>query len=129
MSYMCLKIDKYNQHPRYKAKLVVKGFSQIKGIDFHEIFTPIFKMTSIKIVLGLTTYLNLKIEQMDVKTTFLYGNLEEEICIGQPEVFIKENKEYVSKLKKNLNGLKQALSQWYKKYDAFMREQTYKQCT
>ena len=65
--------------PRYKARLVVKSFSQKKDIDFEEIFSPVVKMSSIRVVLGLATSMNLKIEQLDVKTTFLHGDLEEEI--------------------------------------------------
>jgi ATP-binding cassette subfamily B (MDR/TAP) protein 1 len=69
-------------HPRYKARLVVKGFSQSKGIDFDKIFSPVVKMTSIRIILGVVTSLNLEVEQMDVKTAFLHEELEEEIWVS-----------------------------------------------
>ncbi|KAJ8767749.1 hypothetical protein K2173_020689 [Erythroxylum novogranatense] len=65
----------HNNHPRFKARLVVKGFNQKKGIDFDEIFSPVMKMTSIRTVLGLAASLNLEVEQMDVKTAFLHGDL------------------------------------------------------
>ena len=65
--------------PKYKARLVVKGFGQRKGIDFDEIFSPVVKISSIRTVLGLAASLNLEIEKMDVKTAFLHGDLEEEI--------------------------------------------------
>ena len=74
-----VKQDEHTSQPRYKARLVVKGFSQRKGIDFDEIFSPVVKMSSIRVVLGLVASQDLEIEQMDVKTTFLYGDLEEEI--------------------------------------------------
>ena len=74
-----VKVEEHNLKPRYKAKLVVKGFSQRKGIDFDEIFSPVVKMSSIRTVLGLAASLNLEIEQMDVKTAFLHGDLEEKI--------------------------------------------------
>ena len=64
---------------RYKARLVVKGFAQKKGIDFDEIFSPIVKMTSIRTVLSLVAIDDLHLEQLDVKTAFLYGDLKEEI--------------------------------------------------
>ena len=64
---------------RYKARLVVKGFAQKKGIDFDEIFSPIVKMTSIRTILSLVAAEDLNLEQLDVKTTFLHGDLEEEI--------------------------------------------------
>ena len=57
----------------------MKGFGQKKGIDYDEIFSPVVKLSSIKIILGLATKQDLKIEQLDVKTAFLYGDLEEEI--------------------------------------------------
>ena len=63
----------------YKAKLVVKGFNQRKGIDYDEIFSPVVRMTSIRVILSLAASLNLEIEHMDVKTSFLHGDLEEEI--------------------------------------------------
>jgi hypothetical protein len=64
---------------RYKARLVVKGFAQKKGIDFDEIFSPIVKMTSMRTILRLVAVEDLHLEQLDVKTTFLHGDLEEEI--------------------------------------------------
>ena len=63
----------------FKAKLVVKGFAQKQGIDFDEIFSPIVKMTYIRIVLSIVAAEDLHLEQLDVKTTFLHGDLEEEI--------------------------------------------------
>jgi hypothetical protein len=63
----------------YKTRLVVKGFAQKKGIDFDEIFSPFFKMTSIRTILSLLVVEDLHLEQLDVKTTFLHGDLEEEI--------------------------------------------------
>jgi len=64
---------------RYKSRLVVKGFAQKKGIDFDEIFSLLMKMTSIRTILSLVAAEDLHLEQLDVKTTFLHGDLEEEI--------------------------------------------------
>uniref|UniRef100_A0A2N9EH16 Integrase catalytic domain-containing protein n=1 Tax=Fagus sylvatica TaxID=28930 RepID=A0A2N9EH16_FAGSY len=106
---------------KYEARLVVKGFNQKQGIDFDEIFSPVVKISSIRVILGLTTSLDLEFEQMDVKTTFLHGDLEEEIYMIQPEGFEAKGKEHkVCRLKKSLYGLKQAPRQWYKKFDSFM---------
>ena len=74
-----VKVEEHNLKPRYKARLFVKGLGQRKGIDFDEIFSPVVKMSSIRTVLGLAASLNLEIEQMDVKTAFLHGDLEEKI--------------------------------------------------
>lgn len=71
--------------PRYKAKLVVKGLRQKKGIDFDEIFSQVKKMYSIGVVLALVASLDLEVEQMDVKMTFPYGDLEETMYMEQPE--------------------------------------------
>jgi len=83
-----LKQEQHTSAPRYKARLVVKGFGQRKGIDFDEIFSPVVKMSSIRMVLALAASLDLEVEQMDVKTVFLHGDLEEEIYMEQPEGFI-----------------------------------------
>ena len=88
-----VKVEKHNLKPRYKARLIVKGFGQREGIDFDKIFSPVVKMSSIRTVLGLAASLNLEIEQMDVKTAFLHGDLEEEIYMEQPEGFKVEGKE------------------------------------
>ena len=85
----------------------MKGFAQKEGIDFTEIFSPVVKMSSIRVILGLVTTLDLECEQLDVKIVFLHGELEEEIYMKQPEGFIEKGKEdLVCKLKKSFYGLK-----------------------
>ena len=74
-----VKQDEHTSQPLYKSRLVVKGYSQKKGIDFDEIFSPIVKMTSIRMVLDLVASLDLEVEHMDVKITFLYGDLDKKI--------------------------------------------------
>ena len=69
--------------PKYKARLVAKGFSQKAGIDFHDIFSPVVKLVSIIILLALVASYDLELEQLDVKTTFLHGDLDEEIFMEQ----------------------------------------------
>ena len=108
---------------RYKARLVVKGFAQKKGIDFDEIFSPVVKMTSIRTILSLVVVEDLHLEQLDVKTTFLHGDLEEEIYMQQPQGYeVKGKENLVCRLKKSLYDLKQAPRQWYLKFDRFMIE-------
>ena len=121
-----LKTEENSSQLRYKARLVVKGFRQKKGIDFEEIFSPVVKMPSIRVVLGLAASLDLEIEQLDVKTAFLHGDLEEEIYMEQPEGFeVKGKEHFVCRLKKSLYGLKQAPRQWYLKFDSFMEDHGY----
>ena len=92
---------------RFKARLVAKGYSQRYGIDYDEVFSPVVRHTSIKVVLALVALQDLELEQLDVKTTFLHGNLEEEIFMEQPEGFKKPGTEnLVCRLKKSLYGLK-----------------------
>ena len=92
---------------------MVKGFQKKKGVDLDELFSPIVKMTSIRTVLSIAASMDLKVEQLDVKTVFLHGDLEEEIYMHQPEGFMEKGKEnLVCRLKKSLYGLKQTPEQW-----------------
>ncbi|KAJ4744606.1 Gag-Pol polyprotein [Rhynchospora pubera] len=109
---------------RHKARLVVKGYGQKHGVDFNEIFSPVVKHSSIRVVLSLVANLDLELVQLDIKTAFLHGDLDEEIYMSQPEGFVDEsNPNLVCRLKKGLYGLKQASRQWYKKFDTFMQEE------
>jgi hypothetical protein len=93
----------------YKARLVVKGFAQKKGIDFDEIFSPIVKMTSIRTILSLVVVEDLHLEQLYVKTIFLHGYLEEDIYMQQPQGYdVKGKGNLVCRLKERFYGLKQA---------------------
>ncbi|CAM8949434.1 unnamed protein product [Rhodiola kirilowii] len=122
-----LKRDENQQLTKFKARLVVKGFDQKAGVDFNEIFSPVVKMTSIRVILGMAASMDLEVEQLDVKTAFLHGDLDEELYMEQPEGFEIEGKEHmVCRLRKSLYGLKQAPRQWYNKFDSFMVSHGYK---
>ena len=106
---------------KYKSRLVEKGYSQVEGIDFSEIFSLVAKLTSIRFLLSIAPAFDLEVEQMDVKIVFLHGDLEEEIYMKQPEGFIVKGKnELVCKLKKSLYGLKQSPRMWYQKFDTYI---------
>ena len=109
------------EHGKFKARLVARGFTQREGIDYNDVFSPIVKHRSIRILLAMVAKFDLKLEQMDVKTTFLYGELEEVIHVRQPEGYEANGKEdHVCKLNKSLYGLKQSPKQWNKIFDDFM---------
>ena len=97
---------------KFKARLVAKGFTQKQNIDYFDTFAPVTRISSIRVLIALASIYKLVIHQMDVKTAFLNGDLEEEIYMVQPEGYVvpgQENK--VCKLLKSLYGLKQAPKQ------------------
>ena len=110
----------------YKARLVAKGYAQREGIDYNEIFSPVVKHSSIHILLALVAQYELDLDQLDVKTASLHGDLDEEIYMSQPTGFKTAGKEnIVCKLKKSPYELKQSPKQWYKRFDNFIREKRY----
>ncbi|GKA21706.1 retrovirus-related pol polyprotein from transposon TNT 1-94 [Tanacetum coccineum] len=96
------------QKPRYKARLVARRFTRRAGIDYNEVFSPVVRHTSIRVILSLTTCEDYELEQLDVKTAFLHGNLEETIYMRQPPSFKEGTVNKVCLLKKSLYGLKQS---------------------
>eukprot|EP00253_Pinus_taeda_P005687 PITA_05687 len=116
------KVDKH------KAPLVAKGFSQVEGIDYTKTFSFVAKMNSICLVLSLASSFKWEVHQMDVKSTFLHGDLHEEIYMEQPIGFIQTDSSLVCRLKKSLYGLKQAPRAWYAKMDIFLLEIGFSRC-
>ncbi|GJU39486.1 retrovirus-related pol polyprotein from transposon TNT 1-94 [Tanacetum coccineum] len=108
------------QKPRYKVRLVARGFTQRAGIDYNEVFSPVFRHTSIRVILSLTAYEDYELEQLDVKTVLLHGNLEEIIYMRQLLGFEEGMGNKVCLLKKYLYGLKQSPRKWYKRFDEYM---------
>ncbi|CAH9103829.1 unnamed protein product [Cuscuta epithymum] len=109
--------------PKFKARLVAKGFRQKEGIDYQDIFAPVIKFKTLRLMLAITTVFDWELEQMDVKTAFLHGDLKETIFMSQPPGFInKEFPEHVCLLKKSIYGLKQSPRQWNLKFDSCMSE-------
>ena len=111
------KRDSKGDVERCKARLVFKGFNQKEGIDYFETFSPVSRKDSFRIIMALVAHYDLELHQMDVKTAFLNGDLEEEIYMCQPEGFIIEGQEHmVCKLRKSIYGLRQASRDWYLKF-------------
>ena len=93
----------------YKSRLVAKGFRQVQGVDYDETFSPVAMLKSVRIILAIAAYFDYEIWQMDVKTTFLNGNLTEDVYMMQPEDFVDlNNAGKICKLHKSIYELKQA---------------------
>ena len=91
---------------KYKAHLVAKGYRQKEGLDFFDTYSPVTRITSIRMLIATTAIHNFEIHQMDVKITFLNGDLDEEIYMEQPKGFVvKEQEKKVCRLIKSLYGL------------------------
>jgi hypothetical protein len=103
------KLNEKGKIVRNKERLVCKVYAQVEGQDFEETFAPVERLEAIKMFLSYACYKNFKVYQMDIKLTFLNGDIDEDVYVEQPEGFsLTDNHDYVCKLKKALYGLKQA---------------------
>eukprot|EP00250_Pteridium_aquilinum_P019822 c24589_g1_i1 orf=892-4791(+) len=111
---------------RFKARLVARGFSQVPGLDYHETFSPVLRMASIRILFALVAALDLELHHLDVQTAFLHGDLPDDIYMEQPPHYIsKENPTFVCKLHRSLYGLKQSPRLWFQRFNNFMLSHGY----
>ncbi|GKE00757.1 retrovirus-related pol polyprotein from transposon TNT 1-94 [Tanacetum coccineum] len=116
-----VKTDEFGGVLKNKARLVAQGFRKEEGIDFEESFAPVARLEAIRIFVTNATNKNMTIFQMDVKTTFLNGELKEEVYVSQQEGFVdQDNPSHMYKLKKALYGLKQAPRAWYDMLSSFL---------
>lgn len=120
-----LKINTDGSIDRYKARLVVRGFTQEYGIDYQETFSPVVKFSSIRVILSLAASKQMKLKHFDVKTAFLNGDLEENVYMSQP-IGYDDGSGLVCKLSKSLYGLKQASRCWNKKFTSFITSFSFK---
>jgi hypothetical protein len=112
---------------RNKSRLVAQGYSQKEGIDYEETFAPVSRLEAIRILLAFSVAKEFKLHQMDVKSAFLNGVLEEEVFVRQPPGLESEKYPHrVYKLRKALYGLKQAPIAWYSRLRGFLFERGFK---
>ncbi|GKC65230.1 putative ribonuclease H-like domain-containing protein [Tanacetum coccineum] len=113
-----------------KARLVAQGFRQEEGIDYDEVFTPVARIEAIRLFLAFVSFMGFLVYQMDVKSAFLYGTIEEEVYVHQPLGFVDPaypNKVY--KVIKALYGLHQAPRAWYETFSTFLLENGFRRGT
>jgi hypothetical protein len=121
------KLNEQGQIVRNKARLVCKGYAQIEGQDFDETFALVARMEVIRMFLAYACHKRFKVYQMDVKSAFLNGNLEEEVYMEKPEGFsLTDKPDHVCKLKKALYGLRKAPRAWYGSLDKYLNNKGFK---
>jgi hypothetical protein len=123
-----LKRDEVGAIIKHKARLVARGFLQREGIDFDDAFAPVARMESVRLLLALAAQEGWRVHHMDVKSTFLNGDLKEEVYVHQPPGFAIPSKEgKVLRLRKALYGLRQAPRAWNAKLDSTLRRMGFEQ--
>ena len=111
------KRDSKGKVEKFKARLVAKGFTQRERVDYEATFSPVSSKDSFRVIMALVAHFDMELHQMDVKTAFLNGDLNEEVYMIQPEGFVaNDSGKLVCRLKKSIYGLKQASRQWYLKF-------------
>ncbi|KAL8107153.1 hypothetical protein AgCh_023815 [Apium graveolens] len=124
-----LKRDPEGNVVKYKARLVAKGYVQRKEVDYDEVFAPVARLDTVRLLLALSAKEECKVHHLDIKLVFLNGELLEEVYVTQPEGFVKKGQEQmVYRLVKALYGLRQAPRAWNAKLDKCLRELGFEKC-
>lgn len=123
------KLNEKGEVDKYKARLVAKGYSQQYGIDYAEVFAPVARLDTVRVILSLAARNGWTVYQLDVKSAFLHGELNEEVFIAQPPGYEQKGHEHkVYKLKKALYGLKQAPRAWYSRIESYFMKEGFEKC-
>uniref|UniRef100_A0A2N9FP23 Integrase catalytic domain-containing protein n=1 Tax=Fagus sylvatica TaxID=28930 RepID=A0A2N9FP23_FAGSY len=124
------KLNENGEVDKCKARLVAKGYAQQYGIDYTEVFAPVARWDTIRMVIALAARNSWSVFQLDVKSAFLHGELNEAVFVEQPQGYEKKGEEYkVYKLKKALYGLKQAPRAWYSRIEAYFVKEGFERCS
>ena len=123
------KLNENGEIDKCKARIVAKGYAQQYGIDYTEVYAPVARLDTIRLVIALAAQEGWSIFQLDVKSAFLHGELSEEVYVQQPQGYEKKGEEHkVYKLNKALYGLKQAPRAWYSKIEAYFAKEGFEKC-
>lgn len=123
------KLNEDGDVEKFKARLVAKGYAQRHGVDYTEVFAPVARLDTIRVILAVAAQFSWEVFQLDVKSAFLHGELKEEVFVQQPEGFIRKGEEdKVYRLKKALYGLKQASRAWYSRIEAYFVREDFERC-
>ncbi|CAA7032829.1 unnamed protein product [Microthlaspi erraticum] len=114
------KFNELGEVDKFKARLVVKGYAQEYGVDYTEVFAAVARMDTVRMILAVAAHKGWTVYQLDVKSAFLHGKLEEDVYVEQPQGYeVSDKKEMVYKLHKALYGLKQAPRAWFSRIEAY----------
>lgn len=123
------KLNEHGEVDKYKARLFAKGYTQQHGVDYTEVFAPVARMDTIRLVLALVAQKGWPLFQLDVKSAFLHGELKEEVYVEQPPGYVVKGAEKkVYRLRRALYGLKQAPRAWYSRIEAYFLKEGFEKC-
>lgn len=123
------KLNENGEINKFKARLVAKGYHQKQGVYFHEVFAPVARWDTIRVILAIAAEKGWNVFQLDVKSAFLHEDLMEEVFVEQPQGFeVSNGSNKVYKLKKALYGLKQAPRAWYSRIEGYFLQQGFEKC-